>query len=95
VRLSADLSSSSNLHCHPTFIGGSSGIGFGVVDALFSSLDLGGETLDHIVYTAGNQLAAKALDGVNLKFVIKARMVRFFRPNDGGEAHGYLPQVWA
>lgn len=47
---------------------------------LFSSLDLNGDKLDHIVYTAGDALAAKPISEVDLGFAIQAGMVRFFGP---------------
>ena len=50
------------------------------VKQLFADLDLGGNKLDHLVYTAGDKLAAARLSSVDMPFAIKAGMVRFFGP---------------
>jgi len=47
------------------------------VKDLFSTID---GTLDHIVYSAGDSVASKALDEVDLDFIKQAGMVRYFAP---------------
>ena len=50
------------------------------VKHLYSSLDLNGNKLDHIVYTAGDPLAASPLSSIDVAFAVKAGMVRYFGP---------------
>ena len=50
------------------------------VEQLFADLDLGGNKLDHIVYTAGDKLASAPISSISIDFAIKAGLVRFFGP---------------
>jgi NAD(P)-dependent dehydrogenase (short-subunit alcohol dehydrogenase family) len=47
------------------------------IKALFSGID---SKLDHVVFTAGDPLAAKPLQAVDMPFMKQAGMVRFFAP---------------
>jgi NAD(P)-dependent dehydrogenase (short-subunit alcohol dehydrogenase family) len=52
----------------------------GNIKKLFESLELDGGKLDHVVFTAGDSLAQKPIGEVDLDFIIKAGMVRFYSP---------------